>query len=90
MDNGTHGSTGDQITAAYNQIDLELLARSFGIKNTAKVYIKDEITIMIETLQLGPRFIHAILKPGRMDVKNIPLSPETIKKRFMDYLRMHG
>ncbi|MFX0133642.1 MAG: sulfopyruvate decarboxylase subunit beta [Candidatus Hodarchaeota archaeon] len=90
MDNGTHGSTGDQITAAYNKIDLELLARSFGIKNTAKVHIKDEIIITIETLELGPRFIHVILKPGKKDIKNIPLSPETIKKRFMDYLREHG
>ncbi|MFX1450655.1 MAG: sulfopyruvate decarboxylase subunit beta [Promethearchaeota archaeon] len=90
MDNGTHGSTGDQITAAYNKIDLELLAKSYGIKNTAKVNIKDEIIIMIETMELGPRFIHVILKPGNADVKNIPLSPEVIKNRFMEYLKVHG
>ncbi|MHA1378655.1 MAG: sulfopyruvate decarboxylase subunit beta [Candidatus Helarchaeota archaeon] len=87
MDNGTHGSTGNQITAAFNKIDLELLARSFGIKNTAKVNLEDELIIMCETLELGPRFIHVIIKPGNTDVNDIPLSPEEIKQRFMKYLK---
>lgn len=89
MDNGTHGSTGDQITAAYDKIDLELLAKSFGIKNTAKVYSRDELIIIYESLEFGPRFIHVILKPGNADVENIPLSAEDIKQRFMEYLRMY-
>ncbi len=90
MDNGTHGSTGDQITAAYDKIDLELLAKSFGIQNTAKVNLEDEIIIITETLEFGPRFIHVVIKPGNANVANIPLSPETIKKHFMEHLRKIG
>lgn len=87
MDNGTHGSTGNQITAAFNKIDLELLAKSFGIKHTAKVNLEEELVIICETLELGPRFIHVIIKHGNADVKNIPFSPENIKLRFMDFIR---
>jgi len=87
MDNGTHGSTGNQLTATYDKIDLELLAKSFGIENTAKANLKDELIIFCETLPLGPRFIHVVIKPGNKDVENIPLSPEEIKNRFIQYLK---
>ena len=37
LDNGTYGSTGNQQTAS-QKMDLELLARGFGIENTCKAY----------------------------------------------------
>lgn len=88
MDNGTHGSTGNQITAAFNGIDLELLAKSFGFNQTAKIHLKDELKSVLDELEPGLRFVHVILKHGNAAVQNIPLSPNSIKQRFMDYLRV--
>ena len=86
LDNGVHGSTGDQITSAYNNIDLELVAKSFGIKNTWKVSTERDINLVLDELYgvKGAKLVHIVLKPGNKDVPNIPLDPVTIKERFMD------
>ncbi len=89
IDNGTHGSTGNQITAAYNQLDLEVLAKSFGIGYSALAYTSDEILNAYDKLESGPRFIHTIVKPSNADVKGIPLTPPQIKERFMQYVSDH-
>ncbi len=89
LDNGTLGSTGDQLTNAYSQVDMELMAISTGIKETKKVHTEKELRSTIEGLydNKGPRFIHVIVKPGIMGqsptVGNIKLTPEQIKRRFM-------
>lgn len=86
LDNGVHGSTGDQVTSAYSTIDLELVAKSFGIKNTWKVSTKDDINLVLNELKevKGAKLVHIIIKPGNKDVPNIPLDPVAIKKRFMN------
>lgn len=86
LDNGVHGSTGDQITSAYNNIDLELVAKSFGIKNTWKVSTERDINLVLDELYgvKGAKLVHFVLKPGNKDVLNIPLDPVTIKERFMN------
>jgi sulfopyruvate decarboxylase subunit beta len=43
LDNGTFGSTGNQITPAYAVSDLELAAKAFGIKDTRTVHTSEEI-----------------------------------------------
>ena len=86
LDNGTLGSTGDQLTNAYSQVDMELMAISAGIKETMKVHTEKELQSTIEGLyhSKGPRFIHVIVKPGNvLTVANIKLTPEQIKRRFM-------
>ena len=86
LDNGTLGSTGDQLTNAYSQVDMELMAIISGIKETKKVHTEKELRSTIEGLydNKGPRFIHVIVKPGNVPaVPNIKLTPEQIKGRFM-------
>ena len=86
LDNGTLGSTGDQLTNAYSQVDMELMAIISGIKETKKVHTEKELRSTIKGLydSMGPRFIHVIVKPGNVpSVENIKLTPEQIKRRFM-------
>lgn len=87
LDNGVFGSTGNQITPAYRQIDLELYARACGFKRTAKVATSEEIGRAIATLDQGPSFIHVILRPGNSDAPNIALTPQEIRDRFMSAIR---
>jgi sulfopyruvate decarboxylase beta subunit len=84
LDNGTWGSTGDQPTPFYG--DMELTAIGAGIENTAKVYTEAELRSSLERLYAegGPRFLHVIVKPGNVPpVENIKLSAAQIKKRFL-------
>ncbi len=91
LDNGTLGSTGDQLTNAYSGVDMELMAKSAGIKETKKVHTEKELRSTIESVydNTGPRFIHVIVKPGIMGttIRNIKLTPEQIKRRFMEAMR---
>ncbi len=86
IDNGVHGSTGNQPTAASRSVNLAMLAGSMGIKNTRS---SGEIDELIKALQSGegPRFIHALALPGNAKVSNIPLPPEQIKSDVMEFLR---
>jgi len=84
MDNGTHGSTGDERTGAYDLFDLELLAKACNITNTAKVVTKDELRDALKNRDKGTRFIHVIITPGNKGVGTIPLGPAQIKERFME------
>ncbi|WP_174590868.1 sulfopyruvate decarboxylase subunit beta [Methanocella conradii] len=82
FDNGAHGSTGNQQTFA-NRMDLELLAKAYGIENTVKASTPSELLKALDTKCEGPRFIHAIILAKNADVPNIPLSPVQIKERLM-------
>ena len=83
LDNGAFGSTGNQLTPAYRDTDLELLAVAAGFRFTVKAQTEAELTSVINGLGKGPNFIHVLLKPGNASVKNIPLSPHAIRDRFM-------
>lgn len=87
IDNGTYGSTGDQPTLAGSCVDLEVVARGFGIKNTFKVTTKKQLIDVMKTTGKGLRFIHAIALPGNKDVPNIPLSHLEIKQQVQDFLK---
>ena len=90
LDNGAFGSTGNQRTYAYSDMDIELMAIGAGMKNTCKVHSKEDLDSTMASLydeeRDGPRFIHVVIKPGNSNVKGIPLSPVAIKERFMDAL----
>ncbi len=80
IDNAAYGSTGNQGTCTYSQIDLELLARASGIKNTIKVHSKKELK---EALLRQVGFIHVIVKPRNVNCREIPFSANEIRQRFM-------
>ena len=88
LDNGAFGSTGNQMTHAWNGVDMELYAIAAGITNTSRVHTAEELKEAFKNRGNGPCFIHVILKPGNSDVKNIPLSPIEIKERFIGSLLM--
>ncbi|MFZ0926101.1 MAG: sulfopyruvate decarboxylase subunit alpha [Halobacteriota archaeon] len=85
LDNGTYGSTGDQCTAS-QKLDLEFLARGFGIEHTTKVYTAEDVLTALQ-LQTGPKLIHVVIKPGNANVPDLPCSAAEIKGRFMAHLR---
>jgi sulfopyruvate decarboxylase beta subunit len=82
FDNSAHGSTGNQKTYSEN-MDLELLAKVYGIQNTSRVSTPDGLLEALEAKGKGPRFIHAVILAKNVDVPNIPLAPKAIKERFM-------
>lgn len=84
IDNGVHGSTGNQLTATSFGSDLELIADGAGFENTHKVSSKDEVVSTVQTLRAGPNFVHVLAKPGNMEVANIPLTPIQIKQNVME------
>lgn len=87
IDNGAYGSTGNQPTVTAVGANLEMVARGFGIENTAKVSEKEEIIEALRDNGTGPRFIHVLAKPGNADVPHLSLSSEDIKTGVMEFLR---
>lgn len=86
IDNGAYGSTGNQPTLAGKCVDLELVARGFGIRNTCKAAGKRQLVGIMKKKEKGPRFIHCIALPGNRDVPNIPLHQFEIKRQVEDFL----
>jgi sulfopyruvate decarboxylase subunit beta len=87
LDNGAFGSTGNQLTPAWRDTDIELLAIAAGFRHTCKAQTEAELAAVIADLRPGPNFVHVLLKPGNAAVKNIPLSPHAIRDRFMAAMR---
>lgn len=83
LDNGTFGSTGNQITQGYATTDLAQVASAAGIQNCVQVQSPEELAAAISEKKAGPRFIHVIIRPGNSAVPNIPLLPDQIRDRFM-------
>ncbi|MDA8433610.1 MAG: sulfopyruvate decarboxylase subunit alpha [Nitrospiraceae bacterium] len=86
VDNTAYGSTGSQPTLAGSCVDLEAVARGFGIRNTLKAATKKQLITAMERTQQGLRFIHALARPGNRNVPNIPLGHLDVKRAFADYL----
>lgn len=87
IDNSSYGSTGSQETLTGSCVDLELVARGFGIGNTAKAATKEELLAATVNVRGGPKFIHALALPGNHDVPNIPIDHIAIRDRFREFLR---
>jgi sulfopyruvate decarboxylase subunit beta len=87
IDNGSYGSTGDQPTLAGSCVDLEAVARGFGIRDTCKVSTKKQLIKAMKSGGKGLRFIHARAVPGNKDVPNIPIGHLEIKRQFQEYLK---
>jgi sulfopyruvate decarboxylase subunit beta len=87
IDNGVHGSTGNQPTATSCGVDLELIAQGSGFDKTYKVASNDEILHMLQSLSGGPNFVHVLARSGNAKVPNIPLTPVEIKRNVMGAIR---
>lgn len=87
IDNGSYGSTGDQPTLAGSCVDLEAVARGFGIRDTCKVSTKKQSIEAMKRGGKGLRFIHALAVPGNKDVPNIPIGHLEIKRQFQEFLK---
>ncbi|HET6516552.1 MAG TPA: sulfopyruvate decarboxylase subunit alpha [Thermodesulfovibrionales bacterium] len=87
IDNGSYGSTGNQPTLTRSCVDLELVARGFGIGETRKVFSRKEITDIMKKPCRRLRFIHALALPGNEDVPNIPIDHFTVKQSVQGFLR---
>jgi sulfopyruvate decarboxylase subunit beta len=64
LDNGTYSTTGNQKTPAYDFVDLELLARSFGFASTRKAFTGEEIAGALQDFEEGPHLLHVVLNLG--------------------------
>ncbi len=87
IDNGSYGSTGDQPTLTSAGVNLEIVAKGFGIKNTYKASTKKHLIDAMKSNVRGLKFIHALAIPGNKDVPPIPLHHLKIKEQVQDYLR---
>ena len=87
IDNHAYGSTGNQPTLAGSCVDLEHVAKGFGIRNTCKAATKKQLIDAMKSRQKEIRFIHALAKPGNKDVPNIPLGHLEVKKQLADFLK---
>ena len=83
VDNGTFGSTGNQINPAYSKVDIGTVAESFGI-HVDTVYTPEEVADAVS--RGGPRMVQAMIVPGNSKSSNIELSAVEIRDRFKDAL----
>ena len=83
IDNGVHGSTGNQPTATNICVDLARTAQSQGIHNVFRCSTSDQLKSILSKLSTGPNFIHILSQPGNATVPIIPMTPPEIKNRFM-------
>jgi len=87
LDNGTFGSTGNQMNPAYLVSDTEAVAKACGIKNTLSVSDREGLKKAMQydrSKRDGPLFVQVIIKPFNSDSPNIGCSAKEIKKRFID------
>jgi sulfopyruvate decarboxylase subunit beta len=87
IDNKVYGSTGDQPTLTGTCVDLEIVARGLGIKDTIKASTKKELINAMKRTGKGLRFIHALAIPGNRDVPNISLHYLENKKQVMGFIK---
>ncbi len=87
IDNSSYGSTGSQETLTGSCVDLELVARGFGIGNAVKVSSPDDLRNALTDDHKGLTFIHALAIPGNRDVSNIPLEHRAVRDRITAFLK---
>jgi sulfopyruvate decarboxylase subunit beta len=86
LDNGTFGSTGNQINPAYLVSDTETVAKACGIKNTLSVSDREGLKKAMQydsRQQDSPLFMQVLIKPSNSNSPNIGCSAQAIKKRFI-------
>ena len=86
LDNGTFGSTGNQMNQAYLDVNLSAVATAYGLGNVIDADRESGITAAMNERN-GMLFLRIPILPFNSDSKNIPYSAKEIKERFMGALR---
>ena len=86
LDNGTFGSTGDQPTMTWTGLNLELVAKSFGMTKTCTVSSEDGIKEVIRDIN-DYQFILIKIIPGNAEVDSIGITNQNIGIRFSNWLK---
>ncbi|MFX0082215.1 MAG: sulfopyruvate decarboxylase subunit beta [Candidatus Hodarchaeota archaeon] len=83
IDNGSYGSTGNQVTYTSKKTKLETIAKGAGFESIIVINNEEDINPTLKSLETGCHFIKINTLPGNAQVENIPLKPVEIKNRFM-------
>ena len=86
IDNGVHSSTGNQMTASYLGIDLQTLAKAYGLENTSRILDSDSIADCVKDNFNNPLFAHILVKKCNAAVSEVPFSCVDIKENLMNRL----
>jgi sulfopyruvate decarboxylase subunit beta len=86
VDNSAYGSTGNQPTLTGSCVDLELLAKAFGIADTVKAATKKQFADSLRRRRTGLRFVHALAVSGNESVPNISLHHLENKKQVQEFI----
>lgn len=86
IDNAAYGSTGNQPTLTGSCVDLETVARGFGIGNTVKVSGARELARALKGAPGELTFIHALARAGNEKLPPIPLDPLENKREVQEFL----
>lgn len=84
IDNGSYGSTGDQKSYTSKKTKLEIIAKGAGFNSIHVIDNEEDITPLLKRLDVGCHFVKINVHAGNAQVKNIPLTAEEIKIRFMN------
>ncbi len=88
LDNGTYGSTGDQVTFTSGETSLAEIARGAGCKRVVECSGEDTKRHLEEALHTEKMtIIVSKIGPGNEKVNIIPLNPIWIRDRFRRYVR---
>jgi sulfopyruvate decarboxylase beta subunit len=83
IDNGVHGSTGNQPTATSSCVDLAETAKGLGLRQVYRGSTVEYLNRILSSLGSGPNFVHIPAQSGNADVPIIPLTPVEIKELFI-------
>lgn len=87
IDNGVYGSTGNQITYTSKKTELDVVAKGAGFEYVKLISSVQEIGSELKNSHNSCRFILIKAQSGNADLRNIPLSPIEIKKRFIHSIK---
>lgn len=85
LDNGVHGSTGNQPSHTALGTDLAGMARAGGVASVTVVESVRALLAAVESAR-GPAVVLARVEEGNEDVPVVPLEPPVIRDRFMGHL----
>ena len=84
IDNGSYGSTGDQVTYSGMKTSLSDVAQACGCDNVVECRAEDTVQAMKDALASDQQtIIVAKCEPGNIKVPVIEIDPVVIKDRFM-------
>lgn len=85
LDNGTFGSTGNQIDPAYRAVDLFAIACAYGLPDVERAVDADSISSAVSR-RGHTVFVHVPIRVFNSDSPNIPLKATEIRDRFRSAL----